>query len=205
MYSTRSISKLKNELTRLPGIGEKSAQRLAFFISRTSKEYSRRLIEAIREVMEKSRYCSICGGMTDTDPCPICEDSTRNTAVICVVEEPWDVFVFEKGGQFKGSYHVLGGAICPAKGINPEDINVRGLLERVKTGRIQEVILATDPNTDGEATALYIAKLLETTRVRVTRLGMGLPVGGDLEFADEETLSHALSGRRDISGSIQED
>lgn len=196
MYSVKSIDKLIKEFSNLPGIGEKSAQRLAFFISRTSKEYGERLIEAIREVTNKAKYCSICGSVTETDPCPICQDKTRDRSVICVVEEPWDVFVFEKAGTFKGLYHILGGAISPTKGVSPENINIRGLLERAKTSKIREVILATDPNTDGQATALYIAKLLKKRGVRVTRLGMGLPVGGDLEFADEDTLSHALNGRR---------
>lgn len=196
MYSVKSIDRLIKEFSTLPGIGEKSAQRLAFFISRTSKEYGERLIEAIREVTDKTKYCSICGNITETDPCPVCRDKTRDKSVICVVEEPWDIFVFEKAGTFKGLYHVLGGAISPIKGVNPEDLNIRGLMQRVKTNRIREIILATDPNTDGQATALYIAKLLKNRGIRVTRLGMGLPVGGDLEFADEDTLSHALNGRR---------
>ncbi len=196
MYTVKSINKLVKEFSNLPGIGEKSAQRLVFFISRTSKEYGKRLIEAIREVMEKVKYCSVCGSVTESDPCPICQDRTRDKSIICVVEEPWDVFVFEKTGKFRGLYHVLGGAISPTKGMNPQDINIGGLLKRVKTHKIREVILATDPNTDGQATALYIAKLLKGRGISVTRLGMGLPVGGDLEFADEDTLSHALEGRR---------
>ena len=196
MYTVGSINKLIKELSNLPGIGEKSAQRLAFFISRTSREYGKGLIEAIREVMQKVRYCSICGSITETDPCPICQDKTRDKSIICVVEEPWDVFIFEKTGKFKGLYHILGGAISPTKRMSPQDINIGGLLKRVNTHKIREVILATDPNTDGQATALYIANLLKHRGIRVTRLGMGLPVGGDLEFADEDTLSHALDGRR---------
>ncbi len=196
MYSVKSIDRLIKEFSTLPGIGEKSGQRLAFFISRTSKEYGKRLIEAIREVTDKTKYCSICGNITETDPCPVCQDKTRDKSVICVVEEPWDIFVFEKTGIFKGLYHVLGGAISPTKGVNPQDLNIGGLMQRVRTNRIREIILGTDPNTDGQATALYIAKLLSKRGIRVTRLGMGLPVGGDLEFADEDTLSHALNGRR---------
>ena len=196
MYTVRSINKLIKEFSNLPGVGEKSAQRLAFFISRTSREYGKRLIEAMREVMQKVRYCSICGSITETDPCPICQDKTRDKSIICVVEEPWDVFIFEKTGKFKGLYHILGGAISPTKRMSPQDINIGGLLKRVNTHKIREVILATDPNTDGQATALYIANLLKHRGIRVTRLGMGLPVGGDLEFADEDTLSHALDGRR---------
>ncbi len=196
MYTVSSINKLIKEFSNLPGIGEKSAQRLAFFISRTSREYGKGLIEAIREVMEKVRYCSICGSPAETDPCPICQDKTRDKSIICVVEEPWDVFIFEKTGKFKGLYHILGGAISPTKRMRPQDINIGGLLRRINTHKIREVILATDPNTDGQATALYIANLLKHRGIRVTRLGMGLPVGGDLEFADEDTLSHALDGRR---------
>ena len=196
MYTVSSINKLIKEFSNLPGIGEKSAQRLAFFISRTSREYGKRLIEAIREVMQKVRYCSICGSITETNPCPICQDRTRDKSIICVVEEPWDVFIFEKAGKFKGLYHILGGAISPTKRMRPQDINIGGLLRRINTHKIREVILATDPNTDGQATALYIANLLKHRGIRVTRLGMGLPVGGDLEFADEDTLCHALDGRR---------
>ena len=196
MYTVRSINKLIKEFSNLPGIGEKSAQRLAFFVSRTSRDYGKRLIEAIREVMEKVKYCSICGSITETDPCPICQDKTRDKSIICVVEEPWDVFIFEKAGKFKGLYHILGGAISPTKRMSPQDINIGGLLRRINTHKVREVILATDPNTDGQATALYIANLLKHRGIRVTRLGMGLPVGGDLEFADEDTLSHALDGRR---------
>jgi len=196
MYTVRSINKLIKEFSNLPGIGEKSAQRLAFFISRTSREYGKGLIEAIREVMEKVKYCSVCGSVTESDPCPICQDKTRDKSIICVVEEPWDVFIFEKTGKFKGLYHILGGAISPTKGMSPQDINIGGLLKRINTHKIREVILATDPNTDGQTTALYIANLLKHRGIGVTRLGMGLPVGGDLEFADEDTLSHALNGRR---------
>jgi len=196
MYSVKSLDKLVEEFGQLPGIGEKSAQRLAFFVSKAPKDYGKRLIEAIGQVMEKVKYCSICGNVTESDPCPICQDSRRNRSTICVVEEPRDVLVLERAGKFKGLYHVLGGAISPTKGVNPGDINIRGLIRRVEEHKIKEVILATDPNTDGQATALYIAKLLMRRGIKVTRLGMGLPVGGDLEFADDDTLSYALEGRR---------
>lgn len=196
MYSVRSLDRLVEEFSQLPGIGQKSAQRLAFFVSRAPKEYGKKLTEAIHQVIEKVKYCSICGNVTESDPCPICQDTGRDRSTICVVEEPWDVLIFERAGKFRGLYHVLGGAISPTKGIGPEDINIGGLLKRVEKHKIKEVILATDPNTDGQATALYIAKLLIRRGIKVTRLGMGLPVGGDLEFADDDTLSHALEGRR---------
>jgi len=198
MYSVKSLDRLVEEFSRLPGIGQKSAQRLAFFVSKAPKDYGKKLIEAIRQVMEKVKYCSICGNVTESDPCPICQDTRRDRSTICVVEEPWDVLIFERAGKFRGLYHVLGGAISPTKGVNPEDINIGGLLKRVEKHKIKEVILATDPNTDGQATALYIAQLLVRRGIKVTRLGMGLPVGGDLEFADDDTLSQALEGRRTI-------
>jgi len=198
MYSVKSLDRLVEEFSRLPGIGQKSAQRLAFFVSKAPKDYGKKLIEAIRQVIEKVRYCSICGNVTESDPCPICQDNRRDRSTICVVEEPWDVLIFERAGKFRGLYHVLGGAISPTKGVNPEDINIGDLLKRVEKHKIKEVILATDPNTDGQATALYIARLLVRRGIKVTRLGMGLPVGGDLEFADDDTLSHALEGRRTI-------
>lgn len=196
MYSVKSLDKLVEEFGHLPGIGEKSAQRLTFFLSRAPKEYGKKLIEAIGQVIEKVRYCSICGNVTESDPCPICQDSRRNRSTICVVEEPWDVLIFERAGKFRGLYHVLGGAISPSKGVNPEDINIGGLLKRVEKNKIKEVILATDPNADGQVTALYISKLLIRRGIKVTRLAIGLPVGGDLEFADDNTLSHALEGRQ---------
>lgn len=196
MYSVKSLDRLVEELSQLPGIGQKSAQRLAFFVSKAPKDYGKKLTKAILQVIERVKYCSICGNVTESDPCPICQDSSRDRSTICVVEEPWDVLIFERAGKFRGLYHVLGGAISPTKGVNPEDINMGGLLKRVKKHKIREVILATDPNTDGQATALYIARLLIRRGIKVTRLGMGLPVGGDLEFADDDTLSHALEGRR---------
>lgn len=196
MYSVKSLDRLVEEFSQLPGIGQKSAQRLAFFVSKTPKDYGKKLTEAILQVIEKVKYCSMCGNVTESDPCPICEDTRRDRTTICVVEEPWDVLIFERAGKFRGLYHVLGGAISPTKGVNPEDINIGGFLKRVEKHKIKEVILATDPNTDGQATALYIAKLLIRRGIKVSRLGMGLPVGGDLEFADDDTLSHALEGRR---------
>ena len=198
MYSVRSINKLIGELNRLPGIGEKTAQRLSFFILKQSKENALRLAETIKEVKEKVKYCSICGNVTEEDPCRICEDERRDRSILCVVERPGDIFLLERMGKFKGVYHVLGGAISPLKGVNPEDINIKSLLKRVKQGEIKEVILATDPNVEGETTALYISKLISSLKVKLTRLAYGLPVGGDLEFADEVTLWEALEGRREI-------
>ncbi len=198
MYSVKSINKLIGELSKLPGIGEKTAQRLAFYILKSPRESALSLGEAIKEVKDKVRYCSICNNITEEDPCRICRDEGRDRSTICVVEEPQDVFLIEKLGEFKGIYHVLGGAISPIKGINPEDIDIKKLLRRVREEKIKEVILATDPNAEGETTAIYIFKMLSPLKVKVTRLAHGLPAGGDLEFADEVTLSQALEGRREM-------
>lgn len=193
------MNRLIGELSRLPGIGEKTAQRLAFYILKSPKESALSLGEAIKEVKERVRYCSICNNITEEDPCRICQDERRDRSTICVVEGPQDVFLIEKLGEFKGVYHVLGGAISPIKGINPEDIDINGLLRRVKEEKIKEVILATDPDAEGETTAIYIFKMLSSMGVRVTRLAHGLPAGGDLEFADEVTLSQALEGRKEMT------
>lgn len=198
MYSVKSLNKLIGELSKLPGIGEKSAERIAFFILKERKESVFRLAEAIKKVKEKVKYCSICGNVTEEDPCPICQDETRDKSILCVVEKPQDVFLFEKIRRFKGVYHVLRGAISPIKGIGPEDINIQSLLDRVKKEKIKEIILATDPNVEGETTAMYIYKLLSSPGLRITRLAHGLPAGGDLEFADELTLLEALEGRREM-------
>ena len=193
------MDKLIGELNKLPGIGEKTAERLSFFILKNSRENVERLADSLREVKEKVRFCSVCGNITEDDPCRICKDETRDRATICVVEHPQDLFLLERVRQYRGLYHVLGGAISPLKGVGPEDINIGSLLKRVKQGKVTEIILATDPNTEGEATGIYISKLISPHKVKVTRLAYGLPVGGDLEFADEVTLGEALKGRRDIS------
>lgn len=193
------MDKLIGELNKLPGIGEKTAERLSFFILKNSRENVERLADSLREVKEKVRFCSVCGNITEDDPCRICMDETRDRATICVVEHPQDLFLLERVRQYRGLYHVLGGAISPLKGVGPEDINIGSLLKRVKQGKVTEIILATDPNTEGEATGIYISKLISPHKVKVTRLAYGLPVGGDLEFADEVTLGEALKGRRDIS------
>jgi len=201
MYSVKSVDKLIGELSKLPGIGEKTAQRLCFYILRMPEEGAINLTKAIRELKEKVRYCSICNNITEEDPCQICRDKSRDRSIICVVEEPQDVFLIEKLGEYKGVYHVLGGAISPIKGVEAEDIAIGSLLERVKREKAKEVILATDPDVEGETTAIYIFKVLSPLPVKVTRLAHGLPAGGDLEFADEVTLSQALRGRQEMSSS----
>ncbi len=192
------LTRLVEQLQKLPGIGAKGAQRLAFHVLRTPREDAERLCDAIRDVKERVTYCSICNNITDVDPCPYCTSETRDRQLICVVEEPQNVSVVEKTRGFKGVYHVLMGALSPLHGIGPDDLKVKGLLERVGVGGVTEVILATNPNVEGEATALYLARLLKPLGVRVTRIAMGIPVGSDLEYADEVTMSRAMEGRRDI-------
>lgn len=191
------LLRLIEELQRLPGIGPKSAQRLAFHILKTPREQADRLVEAVRDVKEQVTYCSICNNITDTDPCTFCRDGARDKKVICVVEEPQNVAAIEKTREFKGTYHVLMGALSPLQGIGPDDLKIRGLLTRIGGG-VSEVILATNPNVDGEATAIYLARLLKPLGVRVTRIAMGVPVGSDLEYADEVTMHKALEGRREV-------
>ncbi|MBC7265619.1 MAG: recombination protein RecR [Coriobacteriia bacterium] len=193
-----AIARLIEEFQRLPGIGPKSAQRLAFFILRSDEESARRLAEAIVEVKRSVKLCSQCYNLAEGELCEICASEKRDTSVLCVVEEPRDVVAIERSGGFSGLYHVLQGAISPMDGIGPEQLKMRELVERVASGEVREVIVATNPNVEGETTALYIARLLRPLGVRVTRIASGLPVGGDLEYADEVTLSRALEGRRDI-------
>jgi recombination protein RecR len=192
------IQDLIDELARLPGIGPKSAQRLAFWMVKAPTEDARRLAEAIVGAKEKVRFCRECFSLAEGDLCRICRDPGRDVTVICVVEEPKDQAAIEKAGVVKGHYHVLGGAISPLEGIGPDDLRVQELLDRVQRNGVGEVILATNPNLEGNATAMYIAGLLKPSGVRVTRLASGLPVGGDLEYADEVTLGQALEGRRDM-------
>jgi len=192
------IARLIEELERLPGIGPKSAQRLAYYILRTDAESAARLADAIVEVKRAIRFCSRCFNFAEGDLCSICADPTRDTSVICVVEEPRDVVAVERTGEFHGAYHVLHGAISPIDGIGPDDLRVRELLDRVGKGDLTELIVATDPDIEGETTALYLARLLKPLGVRVTRIASGLPVGGDLEYADEVTLGRALEARRDM-------
>jgi recombination protein RecR len=198
MHRPRALDNLIDELCRLPGIGEKTAQRLAFFILRTPKPRAERLAQAIIGVKEGIIFCSQCSGITESDPCHICTDPSRDRSLICVVEDPSDVFLIERTGVYKGLYHVLMGALSPLDGIGPEQLKVEALVQRVEQGEVREVICATNPNMEGEATVLYLAKLLKPRGIRLTRLAHGLPVGGQLEYADEITLSRSLEGRRDL-------
>jgi len=191
------LIKLIEELQRLPGIGPKGAQRLAFHILRTPREQTDRLAEALRDVKERVTYCSVCNNITDADPCAYCRNDERNHNVICVVEEPQNVGAVERSREFRGVYHVLMGALSPLQGIGPDDLKIKGLLSRVGNG-VTEIILATNPNVEGEATAIYLARLLKPLGVKVTRIAMGVPVGSDLEYADEVTMHKALEGRREV-------
>ncbi|WP_300765949.1 recombination mediator RecR [uncultured Bifidobacterium sp.] len=193
-----SIERLIDSLSRLPGIGPKGAQRIAFHILGTSEQDAQDLADAILEVKAKVRFCDVCGNICEASPCPICADPRRDHAMICVVEEPKDVMSIERTREFHGVYHVLGGAIDPMAGVGPADLSIAGLLERLRDGSVTEVILALDPNIEGEATTSYIARLLSPLGITVSRLASGLPVGGDLEYADEVTLGRALEGRRRI-------
>ena len=192
------LKRLVEQLQKLPGIGAKSAQRLAFHILRTPREDAERLCDAIRDVKELVTYCSICNNITEADPCAYCTSPTRDVRVMCVVEEAQNVSVIEKTREFRGRYHVLMGALSPLQGIGPDDLKIKGLLDRIGTGGVEEVILATNPTVEGEATALYLARLLKPLGVRVTRIAMGIPVGSDLEYADEVTMTRAMENRRDL-------
>jgi recombination protein RecR len=192
------LARLVERLQKLPGIGAKGAQRLAFHILKNPREDAERLCDAIRDVKEQVTYCSTCNNITATDPCVFCSSASRDRRVICVVEEPQNVMVVEKTREFRGMYHVLLGALSPLHGVGPDDLKIKGLLERVGAGGVEEVILATSPTIEGEATALYLARLLKPLGVRVTRIAMGIPVGSDLEYADEVTMTRAMEGRRDI-------
>jgi recombination protein RecR len=190
------VQDLIDELGRLPGIGPKSAQRIAFHLLAADQADVRRLVHALMEIKEKVTFCVTCGNIAESTQCRICLDSRRDPSVICVVEEPKDVVAIEKTREFRGRYHVLGGAISPIEGVGPDDLRVRELMQRLADGAITELILATDPNLEGEATATYLARLIKPLGLRVTRLASGLPVGGDLEYADEVTLGRAFEGRR---------
>ena len=194
----KPLNKLINELSRLPGIGGKTAQRLAFHILSMSDGDAFRLSDSIREAKEQMRYCSVCGNLTDVDPCAICSDTDRDPSVICVVESPRDVIAMEKIREFKGYYHVLHGTISPMDGIVPDDINLKSLVLRLQDERVQELIIATNPTIEGEATAMYIARLIKPSGIKVSRIAHGIPVGGDLEYADEVTLLKAVEGRRQL-------
>ena len=192
------VQELIDELGRLPGIGPKSAQRIAFHILQTESFDVSRLAEVLTEVRDKVKFCTICGNVTETETCSICRDPRRSPATICVVEEAKDVVAIERTREFRGLYHVLGGAISPIDGVGPDDLSIRQLLGRLNDGEVTEVIIATNPNLEGEATATYLTRLLVYPNLRVSRLASGLPVGGDLEYADEVTLGRAFEGRRTV-------
>jgi recombination protein RecR len=190
------VQDLIDELGRLPGVGPKSAQRIAFHLLAADPADVRRLVVALTEVKDKVRFCTVCGNVAEEEQCRICRDPRRDPTVLCVVEEPKDVVAIEKTREFRGRYHVLGGAISPMDGVGPDDLRTRELMARLSDGAVTEVILATDPNLEGEATATYLARLLGPMGLRITRIASGLPVGGDLEYADEITLGRAFEGRR---------
>ena len=190
-----SLQELVDQFKKLPGVGAKSAQRLAFHVLRTPREDAERLCQAIRDVKDRVTYCTTCNNITDTDPCLICGDETRDRRVICVVEEPQNVNVVDRSGGFRGVYHVLMGAISPLQGIGPDDLKIKGLLARIG---VDEVILATNPTVDGEATAIYLARLLKPLGIRVTRIATGIPVGSDMDYADDLTVGKAMDGRREV-------
>lgn len=193
-----AIARLVEEFRRLPGIGPKSAQRLAFHVLNLPKEDAFRLSQAIIDAKQKVRLCSVCCNITETDPCELCTDTRRERSVICVVEKPSDAALIEKGGNYRGVYHILHGSISPLDGIGPDDIRVKELLARLTDKSVKELIVATNPNTNGEATAMYIREVVRPLGVKVTRIAQGVPVGSDIEFADNSTLAHALDGRREM-------
>jgi recombination protein RecR len=193
-----SVTRLIDELKRLPGIGQKTAQRLAFYLLRADREQALGLSDAIRAAKESVRECSICNNITDTDPCLFCSSTTRNKATICVVEEATNIQAVEKTRQFNGLYHVLDGTLSPLEGVGPDQLKIKSLIERLKGGAVEEIIIATNPTAEGEATAVYLSKLIKPLGPRVTRIAMGIPVGSELEYADEVTMMKAMEGRRDL-------
>lgn len=197
-YYSPPVARLVEEFEKLPGVGHKTAQRLAFHVLNLPVEKVEGLAGAILEAKQRTRYCSVCSNLTETDPCGLCSSASRDNTLICVVEDPRDVVAMERTREFKGLYHVLHGAISPMEGIGPEDIKIKELLDRIRTGSVKEVILATNPKIEGEATAMYISKLLKPLGIKATRIAHGIPVGGDLEYADEVTLAKALEGRREL-------
>ncbi len=194
----RAVTRLIEELCRLPGVGPKTGSRLAYYLLRVPTEQAQSLAEAIRQVKEQTVVCDVCFNIAESSPCSVCSDSSRDPSQICVVEEPLDVLAIERTRQYHGLYHVLQGAISPVDGIGPEELRIRELLVRARGGTVREVLMATNPNLEGEATAMYVARQILPLGIRVTRLARGLPIGGDLEYADEVTLAQALEGRRDI-------
>lgn len=197
MYYTESLDKLVKELGKFPGIGPRSAQKLAFHIMKIPKEEARELAQAIVDIKEKTRHCSICNNFSEGEYCPICANPARDKSIICVVEEPNDIIAIEKIGVYKGTYHVLMGAISPLDGIGPDDLRIKELLERISAG-VKEVILATNPNTEGEATAMYLGKIIKPLEIKVTRIARGIPVGGNIEYTDQATLAKAMETRGEL-------
>lgn len=197
-HYAKPLNKLINELSRLPGIGGKTAQRLALHILSVSDEEAFALADAIKDAKEKMTFCSVCGNLTDTDPCAICADDTRDKSTICVVESPKDVLAMEKIREYRGYYHVLHGVISPMDEKGPDDINLKSLIPRLRDENVKELIIATNPTIEGEATAVYIARLIKPSGIKVSRIAHGIPVGGDLEYADEVTLLKAVEGRREL-------
>jgi recombination protein RecR len=198
MAFTPSMQRLIEQLGRLPGIGEKTAARLAFFVLREDRSYAQALVDAILGVKDATRLCSLCFGLTEQDPCPICASPDRERDAICVVEEPADLVAIERAGEFRGRYHVLHGTIAPLDGVGPEQLKIRPLVESLQNGEVREVVVATNPTAQGEATALYLAKIIKPLGVRVTRIAHGIPMGGDVEYADVVTLGKAIEGRREM-------
>ena len=194
----KPLARLINEMSKLPGIGTKTAQRLSFYILSLEDKEAEQLASAILTAKKEMKYCSVCGNLTDEDPCAICSDKSRKADTICVVESPKDVMAMERIREYNGLYHVLHGVISPMEGIGPEDINLMSLLKRLQANDIKELIIATNPNIEGEATAMYIARLVKPSGIKVSRIAHGIPVGGDLEYADEVTLLKAMEGRRDL-------
>ena len=192
------LARLITEFKRLPGIGQKSAQRMAFHVLRSSREDAEHLSQAVLDVKDKLGICAVCNNISDAELCQYCRDASRDPKVVCVVEEPHNIVGIETTRQFEGRYHVLHGALSPLRGLGPEALRIKSLVERIGQGEIQEVIVATNPTVEGEATAVYLARLLKPLGVKVTRIGMGIPVGSDLEFADEVTISKAMEGRREM-------
>jgi len=197
-FASESIEKLVDEFVKLPGIGRKSAQRLALYILKVSRSEAQRLASAIMDVKDKVGYCSVCGNIAEAQTCSICADGRRETKILCVVEQPSDIIAIEKTGHYRGLYHVLLGAISPLDGIGPEELRIRELLKRVSEEKPEEIIVATNPTAQGETTAVYIAQLLKPSCVRVTRIARGLPVGSDIEYCDEQTLTKAFEGRKEM-------
>ena len=192
------MARLIDEFKRLPGIGQKSAQRMAFHVLRVSREEAERLVQAVLDVKDRMRLCAECHNISDAETCSICSDSSRNQKVLCVVEEPRNIIVIERTRQFQGLYHVLHGSLSPLRGIGPEQLKVKSLLERLQRSTIEEIIVATNPTAEGEATAVYLSRLLKPLGVRVTRIGMGIPVGSDLDYVDEVTMWKSMEGRKEI-------